>query len=216
MNIGFIVSLIFTIIFGLVSIVSFVYGIMQNKKAKNAEKEIIEIRQAMESYQYLKNKAFEYYSRGQYEKSLDVFNKYLLNNNDDKEWHDIINQIFKKETIKIFYPVFPLNESEFPTVSVLIQIYISFEEKLSKSSPYPELLKTLYMNYCKNFQKERPLLGFIVSLIEKDWNQTKKYVQGISTHSVKEIDEAFKQYIITYLNNKLGITDDGFTDDIEF
>jgi tetratricopeptide (TPR) repeat protein len=210
------VSIILTIVFGIVGLVALIYAFQQGKKAKKAEKRLEEIQQAVTSYKFLKEKAFENYAQGRYDESLDVFRRYLLSNKDDKEWNEIIIYIFRKESEKIFSEVFSFNESIYPGMAIYVQAYISFEGILNKATPYPELLKTLIRDFEKTFDCNKPSIEFIIALFDKDWQKAKNILERMALFSDEDINSSFKQYIIMYLNKKLGITDDGFTDDVPF
>jgi tetratricopeptide (TPR) repeat protein len=210
------ISIILTVIFGIVSLVALIYAFQQGKKAKKAEKSLEEIQQAVTSYKFLKEKALENYVQGRYDESLDVFRRYLLSNKDDKEWNEIILHIFKKETEKIFSGVFSFNESISPGIAIYLQAYISFEDILNKATPYPELLKTLIRDFEKSFDRNKPSIEFIISLFDKDWQKAKNLLERMTLLSDEDINSPFKQYITVYLNKKLGITDDDFADDVPF
>jgi tetratricopeptide (TPR) repeat protein len=210
------ISIILTIVFGIVGLIAFLYAIYQGNKAKKAEIKLVELEQAMTSYKYLKGKAFEFYSKGQYEESLDVFKKYLLNNRDSKEWNDIIGIIFKKETEKIFSGILVLDNIS-PNIALLVQAYIQYENVLGKSSPYPELIKTLIVDYGKSFGRIRLTAElFIIALLDKDWQKLKETLPNIAMHTDSDLNSQFKQYITVFLNKKLNISHNGFIDDIPF
>jgi tetratricopeptide (TPR) repeat protein len=210
------IGIILTTIFGIIGIVALLYAFLQGKKAKEAEKRLAEIQQAVTSYKFLKEKALENYIQGKYDESLDIFRRYLLSNKDDKEWNEIVLHIFKKETQKIFSTIFSFNENISPGIAIYIQAYISFEEILNKATPYPELLKTLIRDFKKSFERDKPSIEFIIALFDKDWQKAKNLLEKITMLSDEDINSPFKQYITIYLNKKLGITNDGVADDIPF
>jgi tetratricopeptide (TPR) repeat protein len=210
------IGIILTIVFGIIGIVALLYAFLQGKKAREAEKRLAEIQQAVISYKFLKEKAIENYAQGRYDESLDIFRRYLLSNKDDKEWNEIILYIFKKETKKIFSTIFSFNENISPGIAIYIQAYISFEEILNKATPYPELLKTLIQDFEKSFGRDKPSIEFVVALFDKNWQKAKKLLEKITIFSDEDITSPFKQYITIYLNKKLGINIDGFTDDVPF
>jgi tetratricopeptide (TPR) repeat protein len=210
------IGIILTIVFGIIGIVALLYAFLQGKKAKEAEKKLAEIQQAVTSYKFLKEKALENYVQGKYNESLDIFRRYLLSNKDDKEWNEIILHVFKKETQKIFSTIFSFNENVSPGIAIYIQAYISFEGILNKATPYPELLKTLVRDFKKSFDSDKPVIEFLIALFDKDWKKAKNLLEKITMLSDEDIDSLFKQYITIYLNKKLGITSDGFADDIPF
>jgi tetratricopeptide (TPR) repeat protein len=210
------ISIILTVAFGIIGIVALVYAFFQGKKAREAEKRLADIQQAVISYKFLKEKAIENYTQGRYDESLDIFKRYLLSNRDDKEWNEIIIYIFKNETKKIFSTIFSFNENVSPGIAVYIQAYISFEEILNKATPYPELLKTLIQDFEKSFGREKSSIEFIVALFDKDWQKAKNLLEKITIFSDEDTNSSFKQYVTIYLNKKLGINNDGFTDDIPF
>jgi tetratricopeptide (TPR) repeat protein len=210
------IGIILTIAFGIIGIVALLYAFSQGKKAREAEKRLAEIQQAVTSYKFLKEKAIENYAQGRYDESLDIFRRYLLSNKDDKEWNEIIIYIFNNETKKIFSPVFSFTENVSPGIAIYIQTYISFEEILNKATPYPELLKTLIRDFEKSFGRDKPSIEFIVALFDKDWKKAKNLLEKIVISLDEDITLSFKQYIIIYLNKKLGIDNGGFTDDMPF
>jgi tetratricopeptide (TPR) repeat protein len=210
------ISIILTVIFGIIGLVALLYAFQQGKKAKVAEKRLEEIQQAVTSYKFLKEKAFENYVQGKYNESLDVFRRYLLSNKDDKEWNEIIIYIFRKETEKIFSGIFSFTESVSPGIATYLQAYISFEEILNRATPYPELLKTLIQDFEKSFERNKPSIEFMIALFDNDWQKAKNLLERIVWLQDEDINLPFKQYITVYLNKKLGITDNGFSDDIPF
>jgi tetratricopeptide (TPR) repeat protein len=212
------ISIILTVIFGIVGLIAFLYAVYQGNKAKKAEIKLVELEQAMTSYKYLKEKAFAFYSNGQYEESLDVFKKYLLNNKDAKEWNDIIGIIFKNETEKAFSVVLTLNNITPQNLAILVHTYIQCEDVLGKSSPYPKLIKTLISDYGQAFGQIRVSSEFIIALFDKNWQRVNELLPDTFMHSDKELNSQFKQYIKIFLNKKLNISNDkdGFADDIPF
>jgi hypothetical protein len=206
------ITLILTVFFGLISIVALYFAVKESNKAKLAEKRIIDIEQAVVSYGYLKGKAYEYYNTSRYEESLDVFRKYFLDNKDEKEWIDVIMDIFKKETSKLFSDV--IDFKGIYSNNVLIQSYISYEEKLSKSPAYPNLLKKLYEQYKQNFQKELINVLLMINLFDKNWAALKIAANTYSPYPDKDMNEAFKKFLLAFVNSKN--TGDDFTDDIPF
>jgi tetratricopeptide (TPR) repeat protein len=200
----------------LLGIAAFFYAIYQGKKAKNSEKEISELKQAMISYKYLKDLAFTHYDNGKYDESLDVFKKYLANNKDDKEWNIIINRIFRNETGKLFSDVFIFVEGEFPSISLLVQAYIVLEDKFLKSSPYPNIIKTLLNDFKKVFERKKSYHEFLIALFDKDWKVAKILLSDFIFFKDDDINTLFKNYVIKFLNKKLGINDEQFVDDIPF
>jgi tetratricopeptide (TPR) repeat protein len=213
MDIISILAIIVSVLFGLLSIA---FAIKEGKRAKRAEQKIVDLEQAMISYKYMKVKAFDYYSKGNYEDSLDVFKKYLSNNKDEKAWNEIIGQIFKKETEKMYSGVFSFNEGPLPSISLLVQAYISLEDKFNNSSPYPALLKSLINDYTKVFDRNKIPHEFFIALFDKDWTKAKKLLPEITMLKDEEVNTSFKDFIFKYLNKKLGITDNSFVDDIPF
>jgi tetratricopeptide (TPR) repeat protein len=195
-------------------------AIYQWRKAKKADNEIVEIKKAMTSYKYIKEFAFTHYANGNYEESLDAFRKYLLNNKDEKEWNEIINNIFRKETEKIFSGRLLFNDNYFPSIPMIIQTYISHDSEFDKSSPYPVLVKTLLNDYGNTFKRNRYFSAFMIALFDKDWKRAVQLVPAFDVHPDQKITSAFKDYITNYLNIKLGINnnvnDDNFSDDIPF
>jgi hypothetical protein len=163
----------------------------------------------------LKEEAFDLYAKGQYEDSLDVFRRYLLSNKDDKEWMDILFTIFTKETEKIFSGVLSFNKSVSPGLAIHLQAYISFEEILSKVTPYPQLLKTLIQDFEKNFSVVQFNMNFLIAVFDKDWQKAKELLEGIRMFFSADINSSFKHYVTVYLNKKLGITDDNFDNPFE-
>jgi type II secretory pathway pseudopilin PulG len=211
------VSLILTIVFGVIGLFAFLYAIRESKKAKAAEIELSEIRQAMTSYKYLKERALELYSKGSYEESLDVFRKYLMDNKDDKEWSEILVYIFRNETIKIFSIAIPLADDFKLDIAFLFQIYISFEGILEKSSPYPQIIKTLYENFSKSFDQKKYGIQTMIAIFDKDWEAVSESIKNIRFHREDEISGSFRKYLNAFINNKRGIKDDdGWSDDIPF
>jgi len=196
--------------------VSIFIAIKESRRRKIDQQKILDLEKAMISYSYIKDKAFILYNNGNYNESLDVFKKYLSNNKDEKAWNEIINQIFRKETEKIYSGVFSFKESHLPTISLLVQAYISLEDKFTNSSQYPVLLKTIIIDYNKMFDKDRISQEFIITFFDKDWNKAKKLLPKITMLKDEEINKAYKDFVLKYLNNKLGITDDSFVDDIPF
>ena len=208
-----ITAILVSIIFGVISVY---FAIKEGKRARRAEQKIVELEQAISSYEYLKNKAFNLYDNGNYKESLDVFKKYLLNNKDDKEWNEIISKIFRKETEKIFSNVFSFKEGLLPNAALLVQAYISFEDKYSNSSPYSVLIKSLISDFTKTFNGNKPPFEFIISLLDKDWEKANKLLPKVRMHKDEVLDGCFSQYIAKYLEIKGGITNDNFADDIPF
>jgi hypothetical protein len=190
-----------------------VIAFYQWRKAKKADNEIIELKKAMTSYKYLKELAFTHYTNGNYEECLDVFRKYLLNNKDDKEWNEIINRIFKKETEKIFSGKLLFSNNYFPNIAMVIQTYISHDNEFEKSSPYPILLKTLLNDYGNTFKRNRYFSAFMIALFDKDWERATQLVHAFEIHSDQKINSAFKDYLNNYLNIKLGISNNENDDD---
>jgi tetratricopeptide (TPR) repeat protein len=211
------ISIIITVVSFVISL-AFAIGIAvyQWRKAKKADNEIVELKKAMTSYKYLKELAFTHYSNGNYEESLDVFRKYLINNKDDKEWGEIIGNIFTKETEKIFSGRLSFNNNYYPSTPVIIQTYISHDSDFAKSSPYPTLVKTLINDYINTFNRRRYFSEFMLALFDKDWKKAAQFVPAIDIHPNQKIASAFKDYINIYLNIKLGITNDENDDDIPF
>jgi len=189
-----------------ISIAVFI-AIKQGRRAKIAEQKNIELEKAMISYKYLKELAFTHYYNGKYEESLDVFKKYLLNNKDDKEWVEIINHIFRKETENIFSDSLLFTENSFPNYILIIQAFISSENKYSNSSPYPDIIKTLLNDYYLTFERTRYNAEFLIFLLDKSWEKAKNIIQYLNFQN-EEIGVLFKEYLIQYLNKKLGIVDD--------
>lgn len=210
------INLMLNVLFGFIGIIALIYAIKKGKETKTAERKVTEIEQAITSYKYLKEKAFSHYNNGKYEECLDVLKKYLLGNKDDKEWSKIIGEIFKKETEKIYLGILPFKDGMLPSIAILIQAYISYEDKLNKASPYPELIKTLINDFGINFGRNRPSSEFIIALFDKDWQKAKNLLPVINMHTDEELSNSFKQYVTLYLNKKMGITDDGFSEDIPF
>jgi tetratricopeptide (TPR) repeat protein len=209
-------GIMLTVVFGSVSVAAFIYAFFQDRKAKKAENRLIELEQAMTSYKYLKDKAFDLYFKGQYEESLDVFKKYLLNNKDDKEWDDIIGIIFKKETEKIFSGILVFGDISPKHLALFVHAYILYEDVLVKSSPYPELIKTLIGDFGKVFGRSRVASEFMIALFDKNWQKAKELLPNTPMHSDDDLNSQFRQYITLFLNKKLNISDDGFADDIPF
>jgi tetratricopeptide (TPR) repeat protein len=205
-----------TLLFGIIGLIALLYAIKQGKKAKIAEQKIIDIEQAMTSYKYLKDKAFDYYYKGNYEESLDVFKKYLLNNNDDKEWNEVIQNIFLNETKKIFSDTLVIKDTSIATLAIMIQTFITFENKFLNSSQYPKIIKILINDYFNAFQHKRPYSELIIAFFDKDWSKAKEIIPTLNMISDKELNTSFIQYITKYINKKLGINDDSFVDDIPF
>jgi tetratricopeptide (TPR) repeat protein len=197
-------------------VVAFIYAFFQGRKAKKAENKLIELEQAMTSYKYLRDKAFDLYLKGQYEESLDVFKKYLLNNKDDKEWNDIIGIIFKKETEKVFSGILVFGDVLPKYPSLFIHAYIQYEDVLQKSSPYPELIKTLIDDFKKAFGRSRASSEFMIALFDKNWQKSKELLPNIPMHPDNDLNLQFRQYITSFLNKKLNISGDEFADDIPF
>jgi len=199
----------FTNIGGLLlgALVSIFIYFKESKRRKIDQQKILDLEEAMTSYSYIKKKAITLYNNDNYNESLDVFKKYLINNKDEKEWNEIINQIFRKETEKMYSDVFSFKEGHLPTISLLIQAYISLEDKFNNSSQYPVLLKILLNDYTKMFGTERISQEFIIYLFDKDWAKVKDLLPKINMLKDEEINTSFKDFIIKYLNKKLGITD---------
>jgi len=198
------------------ALVSIIIYFKESKRRKIDQQKIFELEKAITSYSYIKDKALVLYENGNYSESLDVYKKYLLNNKDEKEWNEIINQIFRKETEKMYSGIFSFKESYFPNISLLIQAYISLEEKFINSSKYPVLIKTLINDYNKMFNKNRISQEYFIALFDKDWTKAKDLLPKITMLKDEEINSSFKDFVLKYLNNKLGIKESSFIDDIPF
>jgi len=197
-----------TVLFGIVGLSSLVFAIREGKRAKRAEKKLVKLEQAMISHKYLKEKAFDYYNNGNYDDSLDVFKKYLLNNKNESEWKEIIGYIFINETKKM-YSGLVVFDGGMPNITMLIQAYISYEEKQNNFSSYPEIIKILISDYGETFGKTRVFSKFFMALFDKDWENAKVFLSNIALHRDDDLSELFRQYVLKYLNKKLGIIDDG-------
>ena len=208
-----ILAIIISVLFGIISIV---IAVREGKRARRAEQKLLDLEQSITSFKYVKDKAYKYYSTGNYDESLDAFKKFLSNNKDEKIWNEIIYYIFKKETEKIFSGNIIFNEGSFPSISLLIQTFITYEEKYIKLSPYPTILKTLLDDYSKVFEKSKAICEFFIALFDKDWAKAKNFLISINMLNDEDFNNSFKQFITLYLNKKLGITDDTFVDDIPF
>jgi len=193
-NIIAIPSFIFTII-------ALLFAINQGKKAKKAEKEIAELKQAMTSYAYLKELGFNYYKNGKYDESLDVFKKFLLENNKQNEWNEIINTIMRKETEKIFSNFLIFSNDRFPKFSLLVQTFISYEESFVNTH-YPEIIKTFINDYTIKFKCRRYKSEFLIALLDKNWQKAKEIMEETSVNNEEGIDNIFKSYVINYIATK--------------
>jgi tetratricopeptide (TPR) repeat protein len=207
-------SLILTILFGIVSIIAFLYAIRESKKAKRAEKRIIEIENAVVSYKYLKQKAYEYYNNGRYEESLDVFKKYFLGNKDEQDWTEVILDIYKKETEKIYSKVITLKERF--SATVLIMTYIMYEKEFSGAPQYPNLLRELIKDYKENFGKDLIPVNTLIAIFDKNWKSMIDMISKVSPYSDKEMNDTYQKLLKRYFTLKLPQTGDDFTDDVPF
>lgn len=190
-------------------------AIYQWRKAKKSDKEIIDLKRIMTSYKYLKELAFTHYENGKFDESLDVFKKYLLNNKDDKEWNEIIGNIFKKETEKLFSGKLIFSNSFTPGYSMIIQTFISNEDEFSKSTAYPLLIKTLINDYVNTFNRNRHFPELMIALFDREWKKATKFISAMKINHDQRIDTAFKEYVTNYLNIKMGIKNE-IDDDVPF
>ena len=124
------------------AIVSIVIYLKENKRRKIDQQKILDLENAMISYSYIKNNAYNLYNNGNYSESLDVFKKYFCNNKDDNEWNEIITYIFRKETEKIFSGVLSFKNVQKPNTALLVQAFISMEDSSNIISAYPDIIKT--------------------------------------------------------------------------
>ncbi len=206
-------SLLLTIAFGMVSVFAFIYALRESRKAKNAEKRMMEIENAVVSYKYLKEKAYEYYNQGRYEDSLDVFRKYFLDNKDEKEWVDVIVDIYKKETTKIFTK-YLMPQDNYP-ISLLLQVYITNETEFTKLPSYPTIIKKLYEQYKNIFKKDIANITLLLLVFDKKWSEVRTYLQKTPIIiNDKETGELYKKFIIGFIDKKDAPPD--FPDDIPF
>jgi hypothetical protein len=207
-------SLILTIGFGVVSVVAFIYAMRESRKAKKAENRIIEIENAVVSYKFLKQKAYEYYDNSRYEDSLDVFKKYFLGNKDEKDWIDVILNLYRKETEKLFGKIISIKEGF--SATILIITYIMNEKQLSNSSPYPGLIKELIDNYKTNFKKDPMPMILIIAMFDKDWKSAIEMTKRFAPFADAEMNEYIQKLLTKFFILKIPTTTDDFTDDIPF
>jgi hypothetical protein len=208
------ISLFLTILFGIVSVVAFLYAMNESKKAKRAEIKILEIEKAVTSYKYLKDKASEYYLAGRYDDCLDVYKKYFLDNKDENELISVILEIYKRETNVQLWNRLKNQDSIGAVISIIY--YIMNDEKFINSPQYPELIKKLIEMYHKNFKKEIIPVELMISIFDKDWRNAKMLISKMNAFNDSEMNKYFQDLVIKYCSIKIGTTDDHFTDDIPF
>jgi tetratricopeptide (TPR) repeat protein len=201
-------------------ILALFFAINQGKKAKNAENKINELMEAMTSCTYLKELAFSHYFNGKYDESLGVFKKYLLENKEENEWNEIITHILKKETSKIFSDIVVFPEGKMPKFSLLIQAFISHEDKYNHTH-YPNIIKTLINDYVKIYNRNRALSELLIALFDNNWEKAKELSSKLEINKEEGINNSFKNYLFEYLNTKILNSkfpekDNNFVDDIPF
>jgi len=190
----------------IVSVISILYANRQAKKAEISEQKMGELEKALTSNKYIKDKAFFLYNDGKEEDSLDVFKKYLSENNDKTEWHEIILYIFKNETKKIFSKILFFDNYSSFSYTLLFQAYIFSIEDLINLPEYPKIIRALLKEYKIKFDESLSIFEFFIALVDSRYQEAKEILKSIDKlHKISDIDLFYKKQFICFLNYFSGI-----------
>jgi hypothetical protein len=198
---------------GIVAVVGTGIAIWQAVEAKNAKREIKELRGATTSYKFLREKAMELYESGKHEESLDTFRKYYLDHKDEQEAWDTVNEVMRAETARVFSlsiivqgmtssPVLLLHALD-RTARTLTKKLQSGSERDAGLPKYSDLARELVALHERTFREPKPVASLVISLTNGNYEYAKQLLPSVVLFDDPELNTLFVAFLNRYCDTKL-------------